>query len=219
MVLKITNLKARRGGFQLYVERLEVNSVVALVGRNGSGKTTLLDAVAGLIPAEGAVEACGREVSALPPEERKLVYIQATPVDLPMKPRRFLRLVASKWGKGEWEVKEVVERLGIGNLLNSSGLSTGQKQLLNIAAGLLAEPCAFLMDEPTSHLDWFNKRIVNDVVKKIGVPVLYVTHDPFEAFYVGDVICLIEGGRIRGCRENTPADFSEVERIVKSLYL
>jgi molybdate/tungstate transport system ATP-binding protein len=81
MALLVENLTARRGSFALRVERLEVNSVVAVVGRNGSGKTTLLDAIAGVIKAEGRVETCGRDVSRLPPERRRLAYVQSVPVD------------------------------------------------------------------------------------------------------------------------------------------
>ncbi|CCC80930.1 ABC-type transport system, ATPase component [Thermoproteus tenax Kra 1] len=210
-------LRARRGRFQLEVERLSVNSVTVVLGRNGSGKTTLLDAIAGAIPAEGSVEACGREVSRLPPEERGLVYIQSTPVDPPGGPRRFLRWVAARWGRGEREVEEVAALLGIRELLDRRGLSTGQKQLVNIAAGLLAGACGFLMDEPTSHLDWFNKQLVDDAVRRLGKPVLYVTHDPYEAAYIGDVICVMEEGRLKRCVENNPIDLAKplVERLLQ----
>lgn len=94
-------LRARRGRFQVEVEHLKLNSIVAVVGRNGSGKTTLLDAIAGVIPAEGRVEACGRDVSNLPLEERRLVYIRAVPVDPPGGPRKFLQRVAARWQRQE----------------------------------------------------------------------------------------------------------------------
>jgi molybdate/tungstate transport system ATP-binding protein len=127
-----------------------------LWGRNGSGKTTLLDAIAGVI--KGRVVACGRDVSRLPPERRGLAYVQSVPVDPPTRVDKFLHMVARMHGT-EAEVEEVVRRLGIESLLRRrSGLSTGQKQLVNLAAALLTRPCAFLMDEPTSHLDWLNKK-------------------------------------------------------------
>lgn len=204
MALEVRGLKAKRGSFEVYVDRLSVNSVVVIVGRNGSGKTTLLDAVAGFIKASGAVEACGRDVSALPPERRGLAYIQSVPVDPPARVDKFLRRVAKMHGS-ERKIGEVVDALGIGHLLGRrDGLSTGQKQLVNLAAALLAEPCAFLMDEPTSHLDWANKRAFNDLVKRLNKPVLYVTHDPFEALYIADLICLMESGRIRRCTAERP---------------
>ncbi|AET33870.1 ATP-binding cassette domain-containing protein [Pyrobaculum ferrireducens] len=218
MALSVRGLRARRGRFELFVESLAVNSVVVLLGRNGSGKTTLLDAIAGVIPAEGVVEACGRDVSALPPEERRLVYIQATPVDPPAKAGKFLRAVAARWGRDRRAVLEVAERLGIRHLLEASSMSTGQKQLVNIAAGLLADPCAFLMDEPASHLDWFNKRLVNNVVRKLDKPVLYVTHDPIEAAYVGDRICVVEQGRLTKCVDNPGVKTDDVDRFVEALF-
>lgn len=99
----------------------------------------------------------------------------------------------------------------LGLELDARGLSTGQKQLVNIAAGLLADPCAFLMDEPTSHLDWLNKRMVNEAVKKLGKPVLYVTHDPLEAAYLADKICVMKNGKIIQCIEDKP-DLKELEK-------
>jgi molybdate/tungstate transport system ATP-binding protein len=119
----------------------------------------------------------------------------------------------------EAEVGEVVRRLGIEALLpRRGGLSTGQKQLVNLAAALLARPCAFLMDEPTSHLDWLNKKRFNDVVKALGMPVLYVTHDPFEAMYVADVICVMEGGRILRCVGGRREELEQVYRVAESFW-
>ncbi|MEZ0319509.1 MAG: ATP-binding cassette domain-containing protein [Pyrobaculum sp.] len=218
MALQIEQLEAYRGRFRVYVQRLEVNSVVVVVGRNGSGKTTLLDAVAGFIKARGRVAACGRDVSQLPPHRRGLAYVQAVPVDPPGRVDKFLKTVARLHGT-EDQVEEVAEALGIRHLLGrSGGLSTGQKQLVNLAAALLARPCAFLMDEPTSHLDWINKKAFNDIVKKLGVPTLYVTHDPFEAMYIADTICVMENGTIQTCGNNT-RQIEEAYRLAESLWI
>jgi molybdate/tungstate transport system ATP-binding protein len=187
-----------------------------LWGRNGSGKTTLLDAIAGVI--KGRVVACGRDVSRLPPERRGLAYVQSVPVDPPTRVDKFLHMVARMHGT-EAEVEEVVRRLGIESLLRRrSGLSTGQKQLVNLAAALLTRPCAFLMDEPTSHLDWLNKKTFNDVVKALGMPVLYVAHDPFEAMYVADVICVMEGGRILRCVREQRKELEQIYKIAESFW-
>lgn len=218
MALLVENLTARRGVFTLRVERLEVNSVVAVVGRNGSGKTTLLDAIAGVIKAEGRVAACGRDVSRLPPERRRLAYVQSVPVDPPTRVDKFLRALAKIHGT-EAEVEAVAERLGIKPLLTRrTGLSTGQKQLVNLAAALLTRPCTFLMDEPTSHLDWLNKKAFNDVVKALKMPVLYVTHDPFEAMYVADVICVMEGGMVLRCVGGQREELEQVYRVAESFW-
>ncbi|MCI4447326.1 MAG: ABC transporter ATP-binding protein [Pyrobaculum sp.] len=216
MALLVENLTARRGSFTLRVERLEVNSVVAVVGRNGSGKTTLLDAIAGVIKAEGRVETCGRDVSRLPPERRRLAYVQSLPVDPPTRVDKFLRALAKMHGT-EAEVETVAERLGIKQLLTRrTGLSTGQKQLVNLAAALLTRPCAFLMDEPTSHLDWINKKAFNDAVKELNAPVLYVTHDPFEALYVADTICILENGTIKRCTKEKQ-DITHAYKLAETL--
>ncbi|MEM4898524.1 MAG: ATP-binding cassette domain-containing protein, partial [Pyrobaculum sp.] len=66
----------------------------------------------------------------------------------------FLREVAKRHGTLS-KIDQVVDMLGVRDLLQRrGGLSTGQRQLVNLAAALLSNPCAFLMDEPTSHLDW-----------------------------------------------------------------
>ncbi|MFN3804541.1 MAG: ATP-binding cassette domain-containing protein [Pyrobaculum sp.] len=218
MALQIERLHARRGNFSLYVERLEVNSIVAVLGRNGSGKTTLLDAVAGVIKATGRVAACGRDVSTLPQERRGLAYIQATPVEPPGRVEKFLRDVAKLHG-AEREVEEVAKSLGVWDLLPRGGgrLSTGQRQLVNLAAALLAKPCAFLMDEPTSHLDWINKRRFMDLVRGLDRPVLYVTHDPFEAMYISDHICVMEGGQLKRCTPNREGGILEAYMLAERL--
>ncbi len=116
-------------------------------------------------------------------------------------------------------MEAVAERLGIKPLLTRrTGLSTGQKQLVNLAAALLTRPCTFLMDEPTSHLDWLNKKAFNDVVKALGMPVLYVTHDPFEAMYVADVICVMEGGRVLRCVGGQREELEQVYRVAESFW-
>jgi len=131
---------------------------------------------------------------------------------------KFLRALAKIHGT-EAEVEAVVERLGIKPLLTRrTGLSTGQKQLVNLAAALLTRPCAFLMDEPTSHLDWLNKKAFNDVVKALGMPVLYVTHDPFEAMYVADVICVMEGGMFLRCVGGQREELEHVYRVAESFW-
>ncbi|MEM0468743.1 MAG: ATP-binding cassette domain-containing protein [Pyrobaculum sp.] len=217
MELLIEKLRARRGSFEIYVETLEVNSTVVVVGRNGSGKSTMLDAVAGLLKAEGSVHACGRDVSRLPTEKRGLAYVQSVPIDPPSAVGAFLREVAKRHGTLS-KIDQVVDMLGVRDLLQRrGGLSTGQRQLVNLAAALLSNPCAFLMDEPTSHLDWVNKKSFNDIVKKLNHPVLYVTHDPFEAIYIADVICVMKKGRLERCFKNEGGEIEKAYRHVEKL--
>ncbi len=212
MALEIEKLELKRGSFHLRVDRLEVNSIVVVVGRNGSGKTTLLDAVAGVYRASGRVVACGRDVSSLPQEKRGLAYIQSIPIEPPGRVDKFLRDVAKLHGT-ENQIGEVVTQLGLGHILaRASGFSTGQRQLINLAAALLTKPCAFLMDEPTSHLDWINKKKFLDIVKSLEKPVLYVTHDPLEAMYIANSICVMDNGQLKKCIPNTPGGLEIYKR-------
>lgn len=197
MAVEARRLRARAGGFRLYVEELRADSLVVVLGRNGSGKTTLLKALAGLIKAEGEVEACGRDVSRMPPEERGLVYIPSTPPEISVTPRRFLAMVAARHG-ALGELRWLAAEVGLEGVLDRRGLSTGQRQLVAIAAALLAKPCALLLDEPTSHLDLANKRKIIEVVSKLEVTRIYVTHDVAEALALKAPTYVMDGGSLRG---------------------
>ncbi len=206
-MLYARGLRTRLGSFALDVAEFTASAVTVVLGRNGSGKTVFLKSLAGIVRARGEVWACGRDVSALPPERRGLAYIPTLPPDMPARPGRLLLDIARRHGT-QGEVEGLVEALGISGLLDSRHLSTGQRQLVYIAGALLARPCAILMDEPTAHLDWPSRRAMLGIVRAIGAgtPVVYVTHDPLEALSAGDRICLMEGGRLGRCVDNRPRD-------------
>jgi molybdate/tungstate transport system ATP-binding protein len=58
----------------------------------------------------------------------------------------------------------------------------------------------------------------NDIVKALKMPVLYVTHDPFEAMYVADVICVMEAGRVLRCVGGRREELEQVYRVAESFW-
>jgi multiple sugar transport system ATP-binding protein len=102
-------------------------------------------------------------------------------------------------GSGE-RVGEVARRLGIEPLLNRypAELSGGEQQRVALGRAMARQPAALLMDEPLASLDpplrWKLRQEVTEFQRQLGVPTIYVTHDPAEALALGDRIAVIEKG-------------------------
>lgn len=200
MVLEIRKLVVARGRFRLEVERLKVARRTVLLGRNGSGKSTLLKAVMGLIrTSSGEIIVEGRDISQLSAEDRPLGYVPQRVARLPMTPRQQLEFFSRLHGR---DYADLADEMGLLPLLEKSRLSTGEYQMLAIATALLKNPKTLLLDEPCSSLDWPNKKLVLRLVMNLRIPVLYVTHDPFEALFLADEIAFLEEGRLRGVFQN-----------------
>ncbi len=206
-MLEVVDFTVRAYGIEIEVDELRVSGKVALLGRNGSGKTTLIRAIMGFLrPEKGRVLVDRKDVTELPPERRPMGYVPQKQVALPMRPieqlEHFARLHNTDW-------RPVAEQLGLRDLLGKEGLSGGERQLLNVASVLLRRPRVLLLDEPTSHLDFPNKLLVLRAVRFIGIPVVYVTHDPLEALLVADEIVLLKNGRLEGPKENGMREWAE----------
>jgi iron(III) transport system ATP-binding protein len=201
---------------------LNRGEVVSLLGPSGSGKTTLLRAVAGLeVPHRGTIR-IGDNV----------VFDGAAKVDVPAE-RRNLGLVFQSYalwphksvfdnvayglklrsiGAGDIasRVKEALEQLSLGHLAERfpHQLSGGQQQRVALARALVYNPPVILLDEPLSNLDaklreearaWLRELIV-----KMQLSALCVTHDQAEALAMSDRILLLNEGRIE--QQGTPEE-------------
>jgi len=172
-----------------YGERLALNGVslaaergeiVAIIGPNGAGKTTLLSIIAGIQPAdEGDVREPPGEIGWVP--QQAAVYGKLTVAE---NLRLFARLEKRP------DVEEVVERMlhqtGLEERADDqvSTLSGGNRQRVNIAIGLLAEPDALLLDEPSAALDPRQRERLWEFIgglAKHGTTVLFSTHNVAEA--------------------------------------
>jgi ABC-type sugar transport system ATPase subunit len=99
-------------------------------------------------------------------------------------------------------MREVISILGIESLLSRDiqSLSAGEQQKVALARTLVTEPHLLLMDEPLSNLDVVSKINVllefRKVLRKVKIPVIYVTHYPNEAFGLADKVLILNGGNM-----------------------
>jgi len=221
--LTVENLHLKYGdnpilkGVALTLNRGEV---VSLLGPSGSGKTTLLRAVAGLeVPHEGTIKIGD-----------KVVFDGARGIDIPAEGRNLglvfqsyalwphktvhdnvaygLRLRKISGGDVKQRVNDALSQLSLGHLGERfpHQLSGGQQQRVALARALVYNPPVILLDEPLSNLDaklreearaWLRELIV-----RMQLSALCVTHDQGEALAMSDRILLLNGGKIE--QQGTP---------------
>jgi len=181
---------------------------VVLLGPSGCGKSTTLRLIAGLEEVSaGRILIHGADVTALPPSSRRLSMVFQSYALFPhlsvaenivfgLKVRR----VASS-ARGE-RLKRVAALVGLSDLLERkpAQLSGGQRQRVALARAIIAEHPICLMDEPLSNLDArlrHDMRIeIHSLQRRLGMTVVYVTHDQVEAMSMADHIMLMRDGHI-----------------------
>lgn len=184
--------------------------VHCLLGPSGSGKSTLLRLIAGLETLQqGRIEIAGKEVAGssvhLSPEQRSVGFVFQDYALFPhLDVRRNIAFGMSR-GSGEHQrerVRGLLARVGMSDYESAMPhtLSGGQQQRVALARALASEPAVMLLDEPFSGLDARLRRDVRqttlDILHATDVATLMVTHDPQEALAAGDVISVIQAGRI-----------------------
>lgn len=171
---------------------MEKGEMAAIVGQSGSGKTTLLNLL-GVIdkPTSGEVLLDGQNIHALSDKDsaklrrQKIGYIYQDFKLLPiLTAKENILLPATLDGKKipSSEVRELADRLGIGNRLNHlpSQMSGGQRQRVAIARALINHPSILLADEPTGNLDKASAQEILDLLFSLnreGHTILLVTHE------------------------------------------
>jgi molybdate transport system ATP-binding protein len=200
-------VKKRRHGFNIDVSfSCKGGEMLVLIGPSGAGKTTIVRLIAGLDqPDEGRI-ACGDEIWAdsdkgihQPTRKRRLGYVFQ---DFPLFPHLTLGANAAFSSQNGAEVDRLMKRFGIYHLRNHKPdkVSGGERQRCAICQALARGPRALLLDEPFSALDVTTRRLLRDdivVLKgKLGIPMIYVTHDISEALAIADVIVPIVSGKI-----------------------
>ena len=199
-------------GFTLDVSFRTKNELAVLFGYSGSGKSMTLRAIAGLLTPDCGRIAFARETlfdSAsgrdLPPQERRFGYVGQ---EVALFPHLDVagNIAYGLKGAGRRErrdrVDELLEALRLDGLSRRrpAELSGGQRQRVALARALAPRPRALLLDEPFSALDlplrlelW---ELIGKIRQEVGVPVLMVTHDPFEARSMADRIIVYRYGRV-----------------------
>lgn len=177
---------------------------VCIVGPSGAGKTTLLRCIGGLLePSGGEVELAGKLVTA-PPADMAVVFQEygrslfpwmtvAQNVELPLKEKGL-----DKARRREL-VQESLEAVGLADMTGAHPwqLSGGMQQRVAIARAVAYEPTVLVMDEPFAAVDAQTRAELEDLVRglwaRLGVTVLFVTHDIDESVYLANRVVVLSG--------------------------
>lgn len=169
--------------------------LVAIIGPNGAGKTTLLSILAGIQqPDAGEVTRPPREIGWVP--QQPAVYSKLSVAE---NLRLFARL--EKVPDSVGAVARMLEQTGLAGRADDElgTLSGGNRQRVNIAIGLLAEPPVLLLDEPSSSLDPRQRARLWEFVRAQaagGTAVIFSTHDVQEAERYADRVLVLADGEL-----------------------
>lgn len=181
---------------------------VALIGPSGSGKTTLLRALAGFIrPSAGTIAIGGADVSATPPEKRRMgMVFQQHAVWPHMSVADNVAYPLRRAGVKRAEQRERVERtlatVGLEGYAgrNPSTLSGGQRQRVALARAIVSAPNVLLLDEALSALDEplrdSLRRELVTLTRQNRLTTVHVTHDRKEAIAIADRIAVLHDAHL-----------------------
>ena len=187
---------------------IEKGKLIGLLGPSGSGKTTILRMIAGLEnPDSGEIVIDGKVVNDIPASKRGIGFVFqnyalfrymtvfdniAFGLKIQKKSKKFIKE----------RVNELVKLIGLEGLEKRypSQLSGGQKQRVAFARALAPNPNLLLLDEPFAAIDAKVRQELRswlkDMIERLGVTSIFVTHDQSEAIEVADEIIITNKGRI-----------------------
>ncbi len=174
--------------------------IICLLGPSGIGKTTILRTIAGLERARnGTIELKGNLLSSekkhVEPEKRNISLAFQENSLFPHYTVKKNILLGAERNKGKKNLqlsfKEIIDLLDISLILNKfpHEISAGESQRASLARSLITQPDLLLLDEPLSNVDQsFKEEIqvkLKRILKKLKITTIIVTHDSYEAFYLG----------------------------------
>jgi sn-glycerol 3-phosphate transport system ATP-binding protein len=183
-------------------------ALLVLLGPSGCGKSTTLRLIAGLEAASsGRIRIGGADVTHLPPAKRQIAMVFQSYALFPHLTVAEnivfgLRVRRTRAGERRERLQRIAALLGLENLLDRkpSQLSGGQQQRVALGRAIIAEKPVCLMDEPLSNLDAQlrneMRREIRALQQKLGITMVYVTHDQTEAMSMVDQVILMREGRI-----------------------
>jgi iron(III) transport system ATP-binding protein len=205
---------------------IEGGSLVTLLGPSGCGKTTLLRMIAGLEQStEGKLFIGDKDVTTLSAGERNVSMVFQSYALFPhmsVLDNVAYGLISSGHKKADaharaQEALATVGLTGFGPRLPSE-MSGGQQQRVAVARALVLEPDVLLFDEPLSNLDARLRRSMREEIRalqqRLGVTVVYVTHDQSEAMAVSDKIVVMRNAEIAQAGSPT-----ELYRLPKTVFV
>jgi iron(III) transport system ATP-binding protein len=182
---------------------VEPATLVTLLGPSGCGKTTILRLIAGLeLPDAGTIRIGARDVTQVPAAERDVSMVFQSYALFPhLSVLENVGYGLTVTGRPKAEVaaraQAALATVGLTGLHARvpSELSGGQQQRVAVARALVLEPSVLLFDEPLSNLDARLRRQmreeIRDLQRRLGLTVVYVTHDQAEALAVSDRIIVM----------------------------
>ena len=189
--------------------RIAAGETLVLLGPSGCGKTTLLRIIAGLErpDAGGHVLFDDIDVTALPIEKRNVgmvfqSYALFPNMTVAQNVGYGLRIRGRPRGEIDSRVSAMLSLTRIERLASRSidQLSGGQRQRVALARALAVEPRALLLDEPLTALDAKLREElrfeIDELLRRLGITSVYVTHDQAEAMALGDRIVVMSEGRV-----------------------
>ncbi len=202
--------------FTLTIRRGEL---MTLLGPSGCGKTTALRCLTGYIrPDKGRILLDGRDVTDLPTHQRELGMVFQNFALFPhmtVQDNVGFPLMIRNLAKDERQ-QMVAEALRLVRLEGYEGhyprqLSGGQQQRVGLARALVYRPKVLLLDEPLSNLDAKLREEmrfeIKEVVTRLGITAMYVTHDQAEALALSDRVAIMSRGRLE--QLGTPEEIYE----------
>ncbi|MFO1176069.1 MAG: sn-glycerol-3-phosphate ABC transporter ATP-binding protein UgpC [Paracoccaceae bacterium] len=209
--LKIDNLRKSFGAVDV-LQGIDLDigdgEFVSFLGPSGCGKSTLLRAIAGLETlTDGAIHLGGRDITDLPSAKRDIAMVFQNYALYPhMNVRKNmsfgLSLNGMKADEIDRRVAEAADILRITELLarKPKQLSGGQRQRVAIGRAIVRKPQLFLLDEPLSNLDAGLRVTMRAELaalhERLGVTMIYVTHDQVEAMTLSHRVVVLEKGRV-----------------------
>lgn len=211
IILKIENINKKYNTRSVIEDvSFEINKgeFVSLLGPSGCGKTTMLRLLIGIeAPTTGKIFKFGEDITYKTPYERNIgIVFQNYSLFPNMNVYQNIAyaLKARKLDKEEIDkkVKGIIDVVGLSEHIYKKPrqLSGGQQQRVAIARTIVLNPDIILFDEPMSALDADIKvvlrKLIKDIQKKMGITMVYVTHDQEEAFALSDKIMVLNDNRI-----------------------
>ena len=186
--------------------------IICLLGPSGIGKTTILRTIAGLEKIErGTIELKGNVLSSnqknVEPENRNIsLAFQENSLFPHYSVEKNILLGEEKNADNkdkQISFKEIVDILDISQILNQypHQISAGEAQRASLARSLLSKPDLLLLDEPLSNVDQSHKEDIQEKLKKmlskLKITTIIVTHDSYEAFYLGSKCGIILNNQLK----------------------
>ena len=219
MYVELKNINKTYGSYQASRNvdfGIEKGKLIGLLGPSGSGKTTILRMIAGLEnPDSGEIIIDGKVVNDVPASERGIGFVFQNyalfrymtvydNVAFGLKVQKVDRKTI------DTRVRELVKLVGLEGLEKRypSQLSGGQRQRVAFARALAPNPQVLLLDEPFAAIDAKIRQELRswlkEMIEKLGITSIFVTHDQDEALEVADEIIITNAGQIE--QKGTPVE-------------